>query len=71
MYLEDTGITAIRDVQCALCGYEEEAEGTHYLDSETFRWECRCGNLNEEPAPYDPIDPDQVHEERMLERYFD
>lgn len=71
MYLEDIGVDDIREVQCVNCGHEEEAEGTHYRDSETFRWQCRCGYLNEIAAPVAEYpDPDDWHDERMIEKHF-
>ena len=71
-YLEDTGVDATYEVQCGGCEIVEEVDGTHYLDSETFVWECpecSCRNEIRKPAPDDP-DPDEAHERLREERLF-
>lgn len=71
-YLEDIGHEEERTAQCMNCEVEEEVAGTHYLDSETFRWQCeRCGYLNDTPAPAEDYpDPDYLYDQMREEQLF-
>lgn len=70
-YLEDTGKEETRLVLCDECIVEDEQEGTHYLDSETFRWECsHCMAFNEVPMAAEGPDPDEAHDREVEDRLF-
>lgn len=70
-YLEDVWDEESREVTCRSCDEFGEVEGTHYLDSETFRWQCdTCGYVNEIAAPVDnEPDPDKAYDHWRDERH--
>ena len=69
-YLEDASIDRIYEAQCENCAIEEEVEGTHYLDSESFIWQCpKCQFRNMIDLPYiNEPDPDEAHDRLQEER---
>lgn len=70
-YLEDIGVEITREAQCGSCEIEEEVEGTHYQDSETFVWECpKCLYRNEINLPVsNEPDPDKAYDYWREERH--
>lgn len=72
-YLEDASKECIHEVTCTYCPHpRDEQEGTHYLDSERFNWECsHCAMYNETDMPdCTGADPDTAHDEAAIERHF-
>ena len=69
-YLEDIVVEITREAQCMSCEIEEEVEGTHYRDSETFVWECpKCLYRNETDLPvYSEPDPNETYDRWRDER---
>lgn len=62
-YLEDTSTESVQRVECRNCGHDSDQEGTQYLDSETFRWQCpKCQYENEISMPVGEPDPDYAHD---------
>ena len=64
-HLEDEARACEHDVVCAKCEHDAEVEGTHYLDSESFQWQCPiCLHTKSVPLAscVDAIDPDEVHD---------
>lgn len=70
-YLEDIGHEEERHLECSNCSHEGDVNGTHYLDSETFRWQCeRCGYTNEIASPAEEPDPDEAYDRDREDRLF-
>lgn len=66
-YLEDIGHEEANEVECHKCEVIDEQEGTHYLDSENFRWQCsHCGYVNDTPMSAEEPDPDYYHDNREM-----
>lgn len=68
-YLEDIGLEEERHLECPNCAHEGDVSGTHYLDSETYRWQCeKCSYTNEISAPAEEPDPDEAYDRWRDER---
>lgn len=68
MMYDESGTYAEKHVEHA-CGFDDIAEGTQYIDSESFAFQCpKCGQYVSVPSYLDYPDPDDVHEEARLEQ---